>query len=120
MEPSARIDIDQKSSHRRASINRRRSSSRQPSLSRSDYLRIGAWESGLSESVTQCLGNSLFLRQASVEPWLIEYGTIFRNQTRKDFLLINITVTVLRILVYFIATCNNLIHTYFIYFKLRQ
>ena len=117
MEPSARIDIDQKSSHRRVSINRRQSSSRQPSLSRSDYLRIWAWE---SESVTQCLGNSLFLRQASMEPWLIEYGTIFRNQTRKDFLLINITVTVLRILVYFIATCNNLIYTYFIYFVLRQ
>lgn len=117
MEPSARIDIDQKSSHRRVSINRRQSSSRQPSLSRSDYLRIWAWE---PESVTQCLGNSLFLRQASMEPWLIEYGTIFRNQTRKDFLLINITVTVLRILVYFIATCNNLIYTYFIYFVLRQ
>ena len=49
------------------------------------------------------------LRQASMEPWLIEYGTIFRNQTRKDFLLINITETVLRILVFLIATCNNLI-----------
>ena len=40
MEPSARIDIDQKSSHRRASISRRRSSSRQPSLSRSECQKI--------------------------------------------------------------------------------
>ena len=78
-----------------------------------------------SEAVTYSgIGNARvivhYLRQVSMEPWLIEYGTIFRNQTRKDFLLINITVTVLRILVYFIATCNNLIYTYFIYFVLRQ
>ena len=56
----------------------------------------------------------IHLRQASMEPWLIEYGTIFRKETRKDFLLINITETVLRILVFFIATCNNLILTYII------
>lgn len=96
MEAPIQIDIDQKNSRRRASISRRRSSSRQPSLSRSEYHTFQAWI-------------IIHLRQGSMEPWLIEYGTIFRKETRKDFLLINITETVLRIVVYSIATCNNLI-----------